>query len=171
MQPSSTLTGILLDAFDRVQSEVEAVLDGVAAPTLTWRADGEANTVAWLVWHLTRVEDDHVAALAHRPQAWHETWAERFALPLGPDDTGYGHTAADVAAVVASADLLRGYQADVHARTVRWVGEADDDALAAVVDRSWDPPVTAAVRLVSVLSDCLQHCGQAALVRGLAERA
>ncbi|MBA3310924.1 MAG: DUF664 domain-containing protein, partial [Nocardioidaceae bacterium] len=45
------------------------------------------------------------------------------------------------------------------------------DELARVVDASWDPPVTVGVRLVSLLSDCLQHLGQAAYVRGLAERA
>jgi hypothetical protein len=36
-----------------------------------------------------------------------------------------------------------------------------------VVDENFDPPVTMAVRLVSVLNDDLQHAGQAAFVRGL----
>jgi hypothetical protein len=38
------------------------------------------------------------------------------------------------------------------------------------VDRSWDPPVSLAVRLVSVIADDLQHAGQAAFVRGVVER-
>jgi hypothetical protein len=39
-----------------------------------------------------------------------------------------------------------------------------------VVDEAWDPPVTLGVRLVSVIGDDMQHAGQAAFVRGVAER-
>ena len=45
-----------------------------------------------------------------------------------------------------------------------------DDDLDRIVDTSWDPPVTLGVRLISVLSDDLQHAGQAAFVRGVLER-
>jgi hypothetical protein len=38
------------------------------------------------------------------------------------------------------------------------------------VDTSWDPPVTLGVRLISVVSDDLQHAGQAAFVRGIVTR-
>jgi hypothetical protein len=75
-----------------------------------------------------------------------------------------------VAAVVADGDLLTGYHDAVHARAVEFVATLTDDDLARVVDRRWDPPVTMAVRLVSVLDDCAQHVGQAAFVRGVLER-
>jgi hypothetical protein len=45
-------------------------------------------------------------------------------------------------------------------------GLSDDD-LGRIVDERWDPPVTLAVRLVSVIEDDLQHAGQAAFVRGI----
>ena len=35
------------------------------------------------------------------------------------------------------------------------------------MDEAWDPPVTLGVRLVSVISDCLQHAGQAEFIRGI----
>jgi hypothetical protein len=38
------------------------------------------------------------------------------------------------------------------------------------VDDYWDPPVTLGVRLVSVISDDLQHAGQAAFIRGVIDR-
>jgi hypothetical protein len=50
------------------------------------------------------------------------------------------------------------------------VEQLKDADLDRVVDDSWDPPVTLGVRLISVLSDDLQHAGQAALVRGCEER-
>ena len=39
------------------------------------------------------------------------------------------------------------------------------------VDQSWDPPVTLAVRLVSVVNDITQHAGQAAYAAGIIARA
>ena len=48
----------------------------------------------------------------------------------------------------------------------KW-GKITDDDLDRVVDTRWDPPVTLGVRLVSVVSDTLQHVGQAAYVRGI----
>jgi hypothetical protein len=125
--------------------------------------DPEANTIGWLVWHLTRVQDDHVADVAGRPQAWHEDgWYEKLGLPFGRDEHGYGHTPEQVGAVDVSAELLGGYHDAVHRRTVGY--------FARVVDERWNSPVTLGVRLVSVVNDCTQHVGQAAFVRGVAER-
>jgi len=163
---------ILTDAFGRIHELVGSVTDGADDALLTFRADPEANTIAWLVWHLTRIQDDHVAGLAGEEQAWTDGgWADRFDLPFDRSDTGYSHSSDDVAAVRASAELLRGYHEAVDAATERYLARVDDAELARVVDTRWDPPVTASVRLVSVVSDCLQHLGQAAYVRGLAERA
>ncbi|GAA5020768.1 hypothetical protein GCM10025734_75280 [Kitasatospora paranensis] len=120
------------------------------------------------MWHLTRIQDDHVADVAGAEQLWTaDGWADRFALPLPPGDTGYGHGPDEVAAVrVGSADLLTGYHDAVHARTAAYVRTLRDTDLGRVVDERWDPPVTLGVRLVSVVSDDLQHAGQAAFVRG-----
>jgi hypothetical protein len=134
--------------------------------------DPEANTIGWLVWHLTRVQDDHVADVAGRPQAWHEDgWYERFGLPFGRDEHGYGHTPEQVGAVDVAADLLRDYHDAVHRRTVGYLRSLADEDFARIVDERWNPPVTLGVRLVSVVNDCTQHVGQAAYVRGAAERA
>ncbi|WP_159797611.1 mycothiol transferase [Puerhibacterium puerhi] len=162
---------VLLDAFDRIPELVHAVLDGADDGLLTARLDPAANSIAWLVWHLTRVQDDHVADAAGTEQVWTSAgWAERFGLPLAPSDTGYGHDPDQVAAVRASAELLRGYHDAVHAETVKYVGSLDDADLDRVVDTRWDPPVTLGVRLVSVIGDCQQHVAQAAYVRGVLER-
>ena len=71
---------------------------------------------------------------------------------------------------VASGDLLLGYHDAVHEQTIRYVERLTDADLSRIVDESWDPPVSLDVRLVSVISDDLQHAGQAAFVRGVAER-
>ncbi|WFB06005.1 DinB family protein [Streptomyces sp. LX-29] len=163
---------LLVDAFTRVRETVHEAVEGLTADELATRLDGRSNTIGWLVWHLTRIQDDHIADVAEREQIWTgEGWYDRLALPFAAEDTGYGHRARDVAAVrVDSPDLLLGYYDAVHEGTVDYVRGLDDDALDRVVDEAWTPPVTLGVRLVSVISDDLQHAGQAAYVRGLVRR-
>ncbi|TDE92732.1 DUF664 domain-containing protein [Occultella glacieicola] len=167
----SVSTDILADGFARVQGLVHRVLDDADDPVLTSRLDPAANTVAWLIWHLTRVQDDHVADAAGSEQVWSAAgWVDRFELPLPAEDTGYGHTAEQVGLVQAGAQNLRGYHDAVHDRTLGYLAGLTEDDLTAVIDTSWDPPVTLAVRLVSVIGDDLQHAGQAALIKGILAR-
>lgn len=164
--------GILADAFERVREAVHEAVDGLPPEDLNARLDEGANSITWLVWHLTRIQDDHVAEAAGTEQVWRsQGWAARFALPLADDATGYGQSSEDVAAVrVESGGLLLGYYEAVHEQSLGYVRGLDGRALERVVDESWSPPVTLGVRLVSVLADDLQHAGQAAFVRGVLER-
>lgn len=163
---------LLVDAFGRVQEEVHAAVDGLSAEQLAFRADERANSIASLVWHLTRVQDDHVADVAGTGQVWiDQDWVGRFGLPFVPYDTGYGHSSRNVAALqVPDGNLLTGYHDAVYEQTVRYVAELTDDDFDRIVDDAWDPPVTLGVRLVSVIGDDMQHAGQAAFLRGVVER-
>jgi hypothetical protein len=166
-----TSAELLVDAFGRIRGVVHRVVDRLTPEQLAFRVDPEANSIAWLVWHLTRIQDDHVADAAQTDQVWtSQDWAERFGLPFGPLATGYGHRARDVAAVQVPGELLLGYHDAVHQQTTGYVERLGDADLARIVDRSWDPPVSLGVRLVSVIADDLQHAGQAAFVRGILER-
>ncbi len=169
MSETTPAAGLLHESFDRVRGLVQGLTDGLTPEAATYRPDPEANTIAWLIWHLSRITDDHVAELAGVDQVWPQ-WRDRFGLPFDDDATGYGQSSADVAAVVVDADLLAGYHAEVHELTERYLATVTDAELARVVDTRWDPPVTASVRLVSVIGDLEQHLGQAAYVRGLAQR-
>jgi Protein of unknown function (DUF664) len=161
---------LLVDGFDRIREIVHEVLDGLTEADLLYRVDAAANSICWQIWHLTRVQDDHVAAAGGLTQVWLSGWEKPFGLPLQPRDIGYGHSADQVAMVKASAHLLAGYHDATYEQTIAFVRTLTDDDMTRVVDRSWQPPVTMAVRLVSVLSDDLQHAGQAAFIRGLIER-
>lgn len=111
---------LLVDAFGRIREEVHAAVDGLSADQLAFRVDDRANSIAWLVWHLTRIQDDHVAGAAGTGQVWTGAgWVREFGLPFAPHDTGYRHTAAEVAAVrVPSGELLTGYHDAVYEQTV-----------------------------------------------------
>ncbi len=163
-----TLGDLLTDAFGRIRGVVHDATGGLTEEQLAFRPAGQANSIAWLVWHLTRIQDDHVAGVAGTEQAWTaEGWAGRFGLPYPVSDTGYGHSSAQVAACRADAGLLTGYHDAVYRNTATFVQGRTEPDLDRVVDRAWDPPVTLGVRLVSVISDDLQHAGQAAYLRGL----
>jgi hypothetical protein len=161
---------LLLDAFDRAHELVPSALEELTVEELLWRPDAEANSIAWLVWHLTRVQDDHLAELGDVEQRYTaDGWADRFGLPYPVDAIGYGQSSEDVGAFrLEDPSLLTGYHEAVHAMTVDVVSAVED--FDRVVDERWDPPVTVATRLVSVVNDVTQHVGQAAYVRGLALR-
>jgi uncharacterized damage-inducible protein DinB len=159
---------MLTDAFDRIREVVRESVDGLGEDALSHRLDPAANSIAWLIWHLTRVQDEHLAELEGTDSLWTgRGWYERFGLPIDRQATGYGDRPAEVALIRGTAELLAGYHDAVHAQTVEFVGTLTDQDLSTVVDTHWDPPVTMGVRLVSVIADDLQHAGQAAFVHGL----
>ncbi|HEX2894195.1 MAG TPA: DUF664 domain-containing protein [Marmoricola sp.] len=162
---------LLSDTLGRVRDQVPDVVAGLDLDQLAWRPDPGANSLAWLVWHLTRVEDDHIAEVAGTDQVWTSSgWYDRFALPFPPEVHGWGQSAEEVAQVRVGSDLLAGYHAETAARAIAYVGGLGPDDLDRVVDERWDPPVTLGVRLVSVVCEVNQHIGQAAYLRGLLER-
>ena len=165
---------ILRDSFNRIIEHVDDLTDGLSdevsffRPTAPGRP-GQANSIAWLIWHSARIQDAQLAHIAGTEQVWFSAgWVDRFALDLPRDAHGYGHTTEEVGKVRAPADLLAGYYHAVHRVTLEYVASVTDEELARIVDENWNPPVTASVRLVSIIDDCAQHLGQAAYIRGIA---
>jgi hypothetical protein len=152
-----------------VRSTTHKVVEDLTPDMLAFRPGPAANSICWLIWHLTRIQDSHIAELLDAEQIYLTgDWAPRFGRKPDPSDTGYGHTTAEVRSVRPDgAEVLVDYYSAVHERTVDYLGDLTDADFDRVVDKAWDPPVTLAVRLTSVLSDDLQHAGQAAYVRGL----
>src|SRR5262245_43902464 len=93
------------------------------------------NSVAWLVWHATRVEDAAVNRfVADRPQVLTEDgWLER--LGVARRDVGSGMASPDVDALSASIDTaaLRGYARAVAERTRAVAGSLASTAWEAIV--------------------------------------
>ena len=169
---SEPLHDLLLDLFGRADEHVHEAVDGLDPALLTVAPEPGANPIAWLVWHLTRVQDSHIAELTGDPQVWEGgDWAARFGLTPDPDNHGYGHTPADVLTVQPDGpDALIGYHEAVAAVTRVFILTLAPADMSKIVDERWDPPVTMGVRLISIADDDIQHGGQAAYVRGLFDR-
>jgi hypothetical protein len=163
---------LLTDLFDRIPEHVSDAVEGLDADALSTSLVPGTNPIGWLVWHLTRVQDHHVAELLGADQVWVTgDWARRFGVDADPRNTGYGHTAEEVTTIrPAGPDVLVDYYAAVAARTRSFVRQLTPGDLDRIVDRRWDPPVSLGVRLVSIADDDIQHAGQAAYLRGLLER-
>ncbi|BBY59094.1 mycothiol transferase [Mycolicibacterium sarraceniae] len=160
---------LLRDSFARIIEHVNDLTDALTDEVSFFRPTSTANSIAWLIWHSARVQDAQIADIAGTEQVWFTgEWVDRFGLDLPRDAHGYGHTPDDVGKVRAPADLLAGYYHAVHKVTLEYIASVTTDELARVVDTNWNPPVTASIRLVSIIEDCAQHLGQAAYVRGIA---
>ncbi|MGE2719520.1 mycothiol transferase [Mycolicibacterium celeriflavum] len=159
---------ILRDAFTRLIEHVENLTDGLTPEAAIFRPTPTANSIAWLVWHSARQQDVQLAGIAGTEQVWlRDGWVDRFGLDLPREDMGYGHSPEEVGRVRAPADLLAGYAHAVHKATLAYIASVTPDELSRIVDENWDPPVTAAMRLVSIFDDGAQHLGQAAYIRGI----
>jgi len=163
------VSDLLIELYGRIPPLAARAVGGLEADRLVEPPAPGANTIGWLVWHLSRVQDHHVAEILEVDQVWvTDSWAGHFGLGPDPSNTGYGHSAAEVAAVrPESGDALLDYLDTVDRRTRSMLVGLTEAELDRVVDRRWDPPVTLGVRLVSIADDSLQHVGQAAYVRGL----
>ncbi|MBA3574258.1 MAG: DinB family protein [Actinomycetota bacterium] len=163
------VASLLLELYGRIPPVARHAVDGVDLDRLTERPSSDSNTIAWLVWHLARVQDHHVAELLGTEQLWvGGDWGSRFGLDPDPTNTGYGHSAQEVATVRPErSEVLLEYLDAVAERTSTMLQDLVPADLDRIIDQSWDPPVTMGVRLVSIADDGLQHAGQAAYLRGL----
>ena len=160
---------VLTELFGRITGHVNAVVEGLDADQLCWSPSPDANPIGWLVWHLTRVQDHHIADLLDGEQVWlTDDWSQRFGVEPDPNNTGYGHSSSEVSTIRPdSPAVLRDYYDAVATRTHTLLDRTTAVDLDRIVDRRWDPPVTLGVRLISIADDSIQHAGQARYLRGL----
>jgi len=158
------------DGYGRVLEALEEALDGLTPDDMNEQPHPDGNSMGWLAWHLTRVQDDHIAALMGEEQLWiKDGWHAKFDRPADPKDIGFGHSSEDVAAFKSpSVETLLTYHRAVLARSKQHLSGLSLSDLDRELDEPWFQPLpTVGVRLVSVMSDCLQHAGQVAYLRGL----
>ncbi len=163
---------VLVEAYGRIRELVHTAADGLDQKRLTYLPEPGANSIAWLVWHLTRIQDDHVSAITGQDQVWVTSdWATALEMEPDPAKLGQGDGPDDVAAIrPADSNALLGYHDEVMDRSIEYLRGVGAAELARIIDYNYTPPVSVGVRLVSVLSDNIQHAGQARYLRGIVDR-
>ena len=161
--------GLVLDALARVRHMVREALKDLSSEELL--APPKPH-IAWLVWHLSRVQDANFSGLLDRPQLWSaEGWHARFHMPADPKDYGSGHrqTRAQVEAfTVSDKPLLLDYLDAVFAQTKSYLATVSNADLNRVLDEpQYQPLPTLSIRLASVVNCNTRHAGQIEYLRGL----
>lgn len=161
---------LITDGYGRILQVLEKALDGLTPEDLNQQSHRDCNSMGWLTWPLTRVQDDHISDLMGEEQLWKkDEWHARFNRAPDRKDIGFGHSSEDVAAFKSpGVETLLQYHRAVLERTKRYISNLSMADLDRELDEPWYQPLpTVGVRLVSVMSDCLQHVGQVSYVRGL----
>ncbi|MFC1899750.1 DinB family protein [Chloroflexota bacterium] len=159
---------LLTDGYTRIEQVLERSLKGLSVDDLRWQPKLDCNSIGWLTWHLTRVQDGHIASLIGKDQLWiKDGWYAKFNRPKDPKDRGFGETPEQVAAFTSEAQTLLDYHKVVSERSKNYFLTLTDADLGRELNEpQYQPLPTVGVRLISVLSDNLQHAGQTAYVRG-----
>jgi hypothetical protein len=161
---------LIVDGYDRLPEMMEEVLGGLAVADLDWQPHPDCNSIGWTAWHLTRVQDGQIADLMGEAPLWtRDGWHAKFGRPADPEDSGYRHTAAQVRAFRSpSAKTQLDYLRATVERTKQYLAALAPAELDRELHEPWQqPPPTVAVRLVSILTDCHLHAGEASYLRGL----
>ena len=164
------LKDFITDLLGGLPRTLHVALDGITAEQLTYRPAEQSNTIAWLVWHLTRIQDRIVSDLAGREQAWAANgWHAKFGRPAHAGDTGIGCTPEQVLSIQPEGpQLLLDYYDAVFKRSAYYLQTVTPADLDRVLDPN-NPEMTVGNRLRTCILDNAQHGGQAAYLRGLIE--
>jgi hypothetical protein len=161
---------LIADGCGRVLQVLEAALDGLTQGDLNKQPHPDGNSMGWLTWHLTLVQDHKIADLMAEEQLWiSDGWYARFNRAPDSSDIGFGHSSEDLVAFRSpDVSTLLGYHRAVLEASKRRISTLTSEDLDRELNEPWFKPLqTVGVRLVSVLSDKLQHTGQVAYLRGL----
>ena len=161
---------LLVEAYSHINRIVHQATDDLTQEQLAYRPEPGTNSIAWLVWHLTRIQDSHLKNVVQVEEAWlTEEWSSRFGMP-DATGIGFGDGPGEVAAIRPPRAILLGYHDRVAGRVLDYLPTVDSTELDRIVDTNYDPHVTAGIRLMSVVQDNTQHAGQARYIRGMIER-
>ncbi len=158
---------LLVNVFERTTQTLEKALDGLSAYDLHYVPVPDSNSIAWLAWHLTRVQDSAVSGLIGKEQRWiTEKWYSKFNRTPDPRDLGVGHTAEDVSKLKPpDAKSLLDYHHAVAKQTKEYLEKLTEAELAREIDNPRSP--TVGLRLSGIINDNIQHLGQIAYIRGM----
>ena len=162
---------MIMDIFDRIAAQLAQVLEDLTPKQLNQQPGRGANTIGWLIWHLTRSHDRNMSELMGLEQLWiSEGWYSRFNRKPDPAETGYRHTTKEMAAFKAPDSLtIMEYHRAVLERIKDYIANYLEESI--LEQEMYSPTfdsVSPTYRVITgIINDALQHVGQAAYVRGL----
>ncbi len=134
---------------------------------LAWMPKPHSNSIAFLMWHLARVEDLWIQRLIQGGKDIYETdgWYKKFGTPA--QDGGMGYDVAKLKAwPVPKLALLKEYAAAVRKNTIKFVKSLTEKQLEEVKDYHFFKN-TVGWALSHLVSEVGEHSGQIGYIKGM----
>lgn len=103
----STFQEAIQSGLEEYLQALRRAIEGLTPTEIRWQPMPHTNHIAWLVWHMARVEDGWVSRLRRRPAVWQaDGWADRF--HMDPMSSGAGQMMEEVRAMpeIPLSDLM-----------------------------------------------------------------
>ena len=143
-------------------------IEGLTPTEARWQPSAQSNYIAWLVWHMARVEDRWVNTyLRGTTEVWiAKGWVDRF--KMDPESHGFGQTIEEVRALpeIPLSDLIAYFDA-VRVTTRRYLDQATEEDLSREYSHPRQGKITGSWIVGHLLVEESQHTGQVALIRGM----
>ncbi len=166
-------TDVIKTSLERNWGMVDRALEGLNDAILAQQPNANSNSVAWLLWHMTRVVDTFVnSRLKSKPQLWvQDGWHQKFGMSDDPGQTGQGMSSEDLAArTTPSRNVLLGYYEAVKTGARDYLTSLTDaDLSGSVVVPPATEPRPVSDLLGILVFDNVVHGGQIAYLRGYYE--
>ena len=166
------------DTLEDYRRRLYRTLDGLTFDELNWRPNPGANSIAFVVWHTSRVEDRWFQVFCQgAPDIWvSDQWHRR--LGLGETDVGVRYTVELLAAFPKLTDEdIRGYFDAVRVGTLKYLEDLDETMLDTSPGRTPFPEFgngnarfasfTIARMFRQLIGEEMQHLGHVGFLRGL----
>ncbi|MBI4188511.1 MAG: DinB family protein [Chloroflexi bacterium] len=157
----------LLQSLEQSWGYQTLAVDGLTQEEAAWSPCAECNSIAFILWHVTRVEDFFVnRVIQHQPEVYEsEGWQPKLGTPV--KGTGYEYTVEQLHAwPVPELTIIRGYSNAVRKKTLDFIRSVDAKKLSEIPrpDRSSD---STGVILTRITTEIALHAGQLAYLRGV----
>ena len=160
------IKGFIIDRLDASYLWIERLREGITDEQFYYRPTDDTNSIAWLVWHLSRWRDRTSAIVSGDTEVWTSGgWSQRFGM--SEERTGMGDTAEQVAGFRPDRDLVLSYADGAHRAIVERVSRLTADQLEEPVKGLPGEPRPAWRVLAGVIGDSTEHVGQINYLRGM----
>lgn len=158
----------ILHSFNESESALTKAVEGLTQEELIRQPQPGANHIAFILWHMVRVEDWFFHYMfQHVPQLWEsERFYDKMNLPEDPRITGFGYTAEQVSSFpyVQLRDLMA-YSKAVRAETIHYLHNLDSTKFDEIVKSRLFGEVSIGHLISHLLVELAQHIGQIAYIR------
>ena len=163
-----TLQYFVEDALELLWSGMHNSAKDLTLEQLRWRATPKVNSIGFLIWHITRIEDNFVQRfIGGHDEVWEGGgWQEKFGYKTRGVGTGFSdEETAEV--VIPPAEVLLGYLDEVNQQTREYLKVVDWSDLAIKPRGDRFPQWSVHTILRQLITHSNRHLGEAEYIRGL----